>query len=179
MHVLGLKKNLISVAMLEDKGYDVVFSKGKAFLFCKTTSETQKIGVRVKNLYQLHVDGCATMVGKAEGLVSRDDGKLWHRRLGKLHHGALKIPQQITIGLPKGTLAQLDQCKGCTLGKFVKATFHEKDSHAMTILEIIHTDMCGPFSVASIAKHMYYVIFVDDFSRKCWIFFMQKKSETY
>jgi len=47
------------------------------------------------------------------------------------------------------------------------------------ILERIHTDVCGPFSVASIAKHRYYVIFVDDFSRKCCIFFMQKKSETY
>ena len=32
MYVLGLKKNLVSVVMLEDKGYDVVFSKGKAFL---------------------------------------------------------------------------------------------------------------------------------------------------
>ena len=32
MHVLGLKKNLVSVAMLEDRGYDVVFSDGKAFL---------------------------------------------------------------------------------------------------------------------------------------------------
>ena len=32
MHVPGLKKNLVSVAMLEDKGYDVVFSEGKAFL---------------------------------------------------------------------------------------------------------------------------------------------------
>ena len=32
MHVLGLKKNLVSVAMLEDKGYDVVFSEGKSFL---------------------------------------------------------------------------------------------------------------------------------------------------
>ena len=32
MHVPGLKKNLVSVAMLEDKGYDVVFSDGKAFL---------------------------------------------------------------------------------------------------------------------------------------------------
>ena len=31
-YVPGLKKNLVSVAMLEDKGYDVVFSKGKAFL---------------------------------------------------------------------------------------------------------------------------------------------------
>jgi len=63
--------------------------------------------------------------------------------------------------------------------KFVKATFHEKDSHATTILERIHTDVCGPFSVASTAKHKYYVIFVDDFSRKCWIFFIQKKSKTY
>ena len=40
MHVPGLKKNLISVVMLEDKGYDVVFSKGKAFLRSKTTGET-------------------------------------------------------------------------------------------------------------------------------------------
>ena len=32
MHVPGLKKNLVSVAMLEDRGYDVVFSEGKAFL---------------------------------------------------------------------------------------------------------------------------------------------------
>ena len=96
-----------------------------------------------------------------------------------LHHGALKILQQISTGLPKGTLAQSDQCKGCTLGKFLKATFHEKDSRATTILERIHTDVCGPFSVASTTKHSYYVIFFDDFSRKCWIFFMQKKSETY
>ena len=93
MHVPGLKKNLIFVAMLEEKGYDVVFSGGKAFLRSKATGETRRIGVRVKNLYQLQVDGCAAMEGKAEGVVSRDDGELWHRRLGHLHHGALKILQ--------------------------------------------------------------------------------------
>ena len=27
MHVPGLKKNLVSVAMLEDRGYDIVFSE--------------------------------------------------------------------------------------------------------------------------------------------------------
>ena len=32
MLVLGMKKNLASVIMLEDKGYDVVFSDGKSFL---------------------------------------------------------------------------------------------------------------------------------------------------
>jgi hypothetical protein len=87
--------------------------------------------------------------------------------------------QQISIGLPRGTLAQLDQCKGCTLEKYVKSTFHEKENCSSVILERIHMDVCGPFSVASTEKHRYYVIFVDDFSRKCWIFFMQKKDQTF
>ena len=65
------------------------------------------------------------------------------------------------------------------MGNFVKTTFHEKENRASVILERIHTYMCGPFSVASTAKHNYYVIFVDDYSRRCWIFFMQKKSEKF
>jgi hypothetical protein len=75
--------------------------------------------------------------------------------------------QQISTGLPMGTLAHLDQCKGCTMGKYVKSTFHEKENRASVILERVHTDVCGPFSVASTTKHRYYVIFVDEFSRKC------------
>jgi len=45
MHVPGLKKNLTTMVMIEDKGYDVVFNEGKDFLRSKTTGETQKIGV--------------------------------------------------------------------------------------------------------------------------------------
>ena len=56
----------------------------------------------------LEVDGCNAMIGKAEKVVSRDEGELWNRRLGHLHHGALKIMQQISNGIPRGTLAQLD-----------------------------------------------------------------------
>ena len=65
------------------------------------------------------------------------------------------------------------------MGKFLKTTFHEKENCASMILERIHTDVCGPFLVASTAKHRYYVIFVDEYSHRCWIFFMQKKSETF
>ena len=129
--------------------------------------QVKNIGIQVKNLYMLEVDGYGAMIGKAEKVVSRDEGELWHRRLGYLHHGALKIMQQISTGIPMGTLAQLDQCKGCTLGKYVKSTFHEKENRASVILEIIHKDVCGPFSVASKAKHRYYVIFFYDFSHKC------------
>ena len=78
-----------------------------------------------------------------------------------------------------GTLSQLDQCKGYTMGKYVKYRFHEKENRASGILEIFHTNVCGPFSFASTKKHKYYVIFVDEFSRKCRIFFMQKNDQTF
>ena len=43
-YVPRLKKNLISVMMLENKGYDVVFSKGKVFLKHITTRQVKQIG---------------------------------------------------------------------------------------------------------------------------------------
>jgi hypothetical protein len=56
----------------------------------------------------LEVDGCGVVMGKAKKVVSRDEGELWHRGLGHLHHEALKIMQQISTGLPRGTISQLD-----------------------------------------------------------------------
>jgi len=46
-------------------------------------------------------------------------------------------------------------------------------------MERVHIDVCGPFLTTSTAKQRYYVIFIDDFSRKCWIYFMQKKDQTF
>jgi len=37
MYVMGLRKNLVFVAMLEDRGYVTKFSKGKAFLRHRAT----------------------------------------------------------------------------------------------------------------------------------------------
>ena len=96
MHVPGLKKNLVSVAMFEDRGYVVVFNDGKYFPQHKTIGIAKKIGIRVNNIYKLDVDGCATLMGKADKVVSRDEGEL--------HHGALKVMKQISTGLPKGNL---------------------------------------------------------------------------
>eukprot|EP00253_Pinus_taeda_P007000 PITA_07000 len=119
-YVPGLKKNMVSITMLEDRGYDVVFSKGKAFLRHIAMGQYKRIRIRVRNLYRLEVDDCASLSLKLELVQSQDIGKLWHRRLGHLHHKALKIMQQISTGLPKGKLKQVDTCKGCTLAEGIK-----------------------------------------------------------
>eukprot|EP00253_Pinus_taeda_P029089 PITA_29089 len=76
MYVLGLKKNLISITILGERGYDVIFSKGKAFLRHIAMGQVKKIGFRVKNLYKLEVEECAALSTNAERVQSRDVGKL-------------------------------------------------------------------------------------------------------
>jgi hypothetical protein len=47
------------------------------------------------------------------------------------------------------------------------------------ILELVHSDVFGPVIVPSLGGSMYYVSFIDDFSRKTWIYFMRKKSKVF
>jgi transposase InsO family protein len=43
----------------------------------------------------------------------------------------------------------------------------------------VHSDVFGPFIVPSLGGSLYYVSFIDDFSRKTWIYFLRKKLEVF
>jgi transposase InsO family protein len=60
------------------------------------------------------------------------------------------------------------------LGKFPSSA-----TRAEGILQLVHSDVFGPVLVPSLGKSVYYVSFIDDFSRKTWIYFLRKKSEVF
>lgn len=66
MFVSDLKKNLIFVALLEDRGYNVIFNKGIEFLRHIATTQVTKIRVHVKNLYKMDVEYFVTLRTKAK-----------------------------------------------------------------------------------------------------------------
>jgi len=45
------------------------------------------------------------------------------------------------------------------------------------LLELIHTDICGPFNVRSVDGFSYFITFTDDFSRYGYIYPIRDKSE--
>jgi hypothetical protein len=53
LYVPELKKNLVSVSVLEDKGYEVLFRQGKVFIKPPNSKTTVQLGVRAKTLYRL------------------------------------------------------------------------------------------------------------------------------
>ena len=46
-------------------------------------------------------------------------------------------------------------------------------------MELIHNDVFGPISVPSLGGAIYYVSFIDDFSRNTSMYFLQKISEVF
>ena len=89
------------------------------------------------------------------------------------------ITSKVVEGLPKIQAKHDGVCKGCAKGKNTKKTFSSSESKAKGILEIIHFDVCGPMSSGSLSVYVYYVSFIDDFSRKTWIYFMNNKDEVF
>ena len=103
-----------------------------------------------------------------DSMNERDLNELWQRRMGYLHHGALKILKKTVMGAPELSTRKDDVCRGCVLGKYAKTTFPRRSSRAKNALELIHSDICGPMSMTALSGAKYFATFIDDHSRKTW-----------
>jgi hypothetical protein len=61
------------------------------------------------------------------------------------------------------------------LEKFEKG----KPRRASSSLEILHSDLMGPFPHSSIRKSRYVLTFIDDYSCYTWVYFLRKKYEVF
>jgi hypothetical protein len=62
----------------------------------------------------------------------------------------------------------------CIYGKQNQVRFSFGATREKGILELIHNDVFGPVPIPSLGKFVYYVSFIDDFSRNTWIYFLSK-----
>jgi 5'-3' exoribonuclease 2 len=117
----------------------------------------------------------------AENLVvSGEKTMLWHQRLGHIGEKGLRIlhGKGMVEGMSKSSL-DFDFCENCVYGKQNRVSFPFGSKKAKQILELVHSDVFGPVKVPSLGKYVYYVSFIDEFSRNTWIYFLKKKSEVF
>ena len=114
-------------------------------------------------------------------IVQTDDVWLWHKRLCHVNFdNFISISNMKKVkGLPKLKKLENIMCKQCQLGKMTKSSFKRKTYTSSEVLELVHTDLCGPIEVQSYRGDKYIKLFVDGYSRMMTIMFMKQKSDAF
>ena len=181
LYVPSLSRNLVSVSKLDVNGFSFKIRKGCFSLFNKDNSFIS-FGILVDGLYRLKldVDFSASLmcvhqnIGIKRSMANENSAYLWHKRLGHISKERLQRLVKNEI-LPNLYFTDLGLCVDCINRKQTK---HNKKgvTRSTQLLEIIHTDICGPFDTPSFGGENYFITFIDDFSRYGYIYLLNEKS---
>ena len=94
---------------------------------------------------------------------------MWHCRLG--HIGVKRMKKLHADGLLESLDYELfDTCEPCLMGKMTKTLFSGTMERTTNLLEIIHTDVCGPMSFEARGGYHYVLTLTDDLSRYGYVY---------
>jgi hypothetical protein len=160
-------------------GYFINFGN-KSFSLFKNTSFVG-YGILYDRLYKFKLNDqfAETLltlhhnVGTKRSLINENSSNLWHKRLGHISRERLErlVKGEILLNLD---FSDLGVCVDCIKGKQTKHT-KKGATRSTKLIEIIRTDICGPFDTLSFGKEKYFITFIDDFSRYSYIYLLHEK----
>jgi transposase InsO family protein len=177
LHVPKMKNNLISVSKLISEGFKVEFDKDG----CKVNDARGVVVAqarRDKNLYLLNVKVRRDMAHIANSL--EESAMLWHERLGLLNMASLKELDAMVDGMNLKEVSLHHICERCVKSKHQRTSFPKDGAMRVSqLLEIVHTDVCGPMKTTSHGGARYFLTFIDNFSRKTHVYLLKAKGKAF
>jgi hypothetical protein len=173
-YVPDIKRNLLSVPGITKNDCTVVFNYN---------------GVKVLKDDFVILKGCKTEYGlyvvdlKTENTALSVDKEnpcmYWHRKMGHINFKYLSKLSDLCEGIPKMNLKEecKNLCEVCIHAKQTRLPFKNVRQREKRILDIMHTDVCGPIDTETLDGKKYFVTFLDDFSHFCVLYLLSSKNE--
>ena len=102
---------------------------------------------------------------------------MWHLKLGHMSEQGLKILSERKL-LPGLKLVSLPFCEYCVTSKQHKLKFNRSIARSKCILNLIYSDIWESPDI-SMGGAKYMVTFIDDYSRRCCVYLIKKKSNVF
>jgi hypothetical protein len=191
--VITLDVSLVNVMLVETIGYSLLSVRQLATMVYATYFDVDFVVVMwsktLKVAFVVYVENGLYVVDFSEKpttaaiclIAKADVGCLWHRWSDHVNMRALQslYTSGHILGLKDVSFAKDRICRACIEGKM-----HETSHPSKTIisskrcLELLHMDLFGPPTYASLGGKKYCLVIVDDYSRYTWVDFFKFKSET-
>lgn len=180
-----LRCNLFSVLRVDEAGMKVSYENGKVII--QRGSDTVASGSRVGKLYRLNLFSNKRGADKALLTCGRipKNLELWHRRFGHLNAKSLAkmIRSDMVVGMSVKN-GEPDKsvviCESCVIGKQSRKPFVTREERRSSrVLELVHSDVCGPITPVGLNGMKYFVTFTDDWSHFAMVFLMESKDDVF
>lgn len=172
-HVPDLRLNLISGVALDCHGYESQFRNG-SWKLLKGAMVIAR-GHMCGTLYKTHLKLSQPSLNTVEEAISLN---LWHKRLGHMSEkGLTTLAKKDVISVAKDVI--LDSCEHCLFGKQHRVSFSSTRKLRSDLLSLVHSDVCGPIEEESLGGSRYFVTFIDDASRKVWVYCLRTKDQVF
>ena len=179
-YIPELRNNLLSVGQLQEKGVAILIQHGECRVYHPEKGLIMQTLMSANRMFILP----ARVMPKAPTcfqITLEDNTHLWHCRYGHLSFKGLRTLQykEMVRGLPQ-LKASSKVCTDCMMGKQHRNAIPKRSLwRASQRLQLVHADICGPIKPVSNSKKRYLISFIDDYSRKVWIYFLTEKSEAF
>ena len=103
--------------------------------------------------------------------------ELWHNRLSHMSEKGLTIlaKKNLLSGMKS---ASFKKCAHYLARKQTKVAFKTSPpSRKPGMLELVYSDVCGPMKTKTLGGSLYFVTFIDDHSRKIWVYTLKTKDQ--
>lgn len=176
-----IRKNLLSVGLIADGNHSLEFLSEGCFIRNRFTREFIAYAAREdrQGLYKLQGDTITNAEVNTVTMERPSASEIWHKRLGHFNRDGLRrmIASNAVHGLPDLHIPDTP-CASCFRGKQARTRIPKRaTSRASAPLQLVHSDLCGPFRTPSLGGARYFISFVDDYSRFLWVSFLARKDE--
>ena len=79
--------------------------------------------------------------------------------------------------LPKFDVNTHNKCEVCTESKFARQSFKSIQERSNELLSMIHSDLCDFKTIPSRGGKNYFITFINDCSKYCYVYLLHSKDE--
>ena len=178
LYVPKLAMNILSHGKLDNEGYDIRLGSCQLQVYDEQGALLLHVKKNESGLY-LHklnvVSKCLMAVETCSETVK------WHKRYGHLNLHSLKIlsEKEMVRGLPKIERTFLVR-RTCVASKQHRQPFSRNSNYrAKVSLELVHANLCGPFTPTTLGGSNYFMLLVDDCTQLMWVALLKSKAKAF
>ncbi|KAK9052683.1 hypothetical protein SSX86_029313 [Deinandra increscens subsp. villosa] len=175
LYVPELHKSLVSGWLLNKFGFRLVFESDK-FVLSKRGMFVGK-GYAQNGMFKLNVMTVKKNINKNASTSAYliESSNVWHGRLGHVNFNSLRRLIKLNH-IPASAIEPNSKCKTCVEAKQTRSSFKSIERKTKP-LDMIHTDVCDLKSVPTRGGNKYFITFIDDSTRYCYVYLLKSKDE--